>query len=81
MYAAQPGRRLSHFECLESALKFVEARADQEKLVFLHTGRYAPEPISISSAVQIIGASKDFCGKRLNVGTSSGNPGFLLELK
>uniref|UniRef100_A0A914HHA9 F-box protein 11 n=1 Tax=Globodera rostochiensis TaxID=31243 RepID=A0A914HHA9_GLORO len=53
----QPGRRISHFECIESALKFVEARPQIAKLVLLHSGHHTPEPIVINSAVQIIGAS------------------------
>ncbi|KAL3101334.1 hypothetical protein niasHT_028090 [Heterodera trifolii] len=53
----QPGRRISHFDGIESALKFVEARPQMAKLILLHAGRHTPEPIIISSAVQIIGAS------------------------
>lgn len=54
---SQPGRRISHFDCVESALKFVEARSQIGKLIFLHAGRHSPEPIVIGSAVQIIGAT------------------------
>uniref|UniRef100_A0A915EMP9 F-box protein 11 n=1 Tax=Ditylenchus dipsaci TaxID=166011 RepID=A0A915EMP9_9BILA len=57
IYDRQPGRKIAHFESIELALKFVEARPDLEKLIFLHTGRYTPDPIVIGSAVQIIGAS------------------------
>ncbi|KAI1720717.1 right handed beta helix region domain-containing protein [Ditylenchus destructor] len=57
IYDNQPGRRIAHFESIEPALKFVEARPDLEKLIFLHTGRHTPEPIVVGSAVQIIGAS------------------------
>lgn len=53
----QPGRQISHFDCIESALKFVEARPQLAKLILLHTGRHMPEPIVVGSAVQIIGAS------------------------
>jgi hypothetical protein len=52
-----PGRRISHFESIEGALKFVEARPHMAKLIFLHTGRHTPEPLVIGSGVQIIGAS------------------------
>jgi F-box protein 11 len=71
LYASQPGRQLSFFECIEAALKFVEARADKEKLIFLHTGRYAPEPVVINSAVQIIGASS---GPNINRNVFIENP-------
>ena len=54
---SQPGRRISHSDCIESALKLVEARPQMAKLIFLHTGRHSPDPIVIGSAVQIIGAS------------------------
>jgi len=58
IYESQSGRKISHFENMETALKFVDARSDlKEKLIFLHSGRYNLDPIVISSAVQIIGAS------------------------
>uniref|UniRef100_A0A915BBH6 F-box only protein 11 n=2 Tax=Parascaris TaxID=6254 RepID=A0A915BBH6_PARUN len=61
LYEGQKGRSMLHFERLELALRFLEARPDREKLIFLHTGHYFPEPIIIDSPVQIIGASSDAC--------------------
>nr|CAD2147798.1 unnamed protein product [Meloidogyne enterolobii] len=63
---SQPGRSISHFECIETALKFVEARPNLPKLIFLHTGRHTPEtPIIIGgTSIQIIGASS---GTELNI--------------
>jgi hypothetical protein len=63
---SQPGRRISHFECIETALKFVEARPQLAKLIFLHTGRHILETSIIisGSAIQIIGASN---GLELNI--------------
>jgi len=63
---SQPGRSISHFECIETALKFVEARPNLPKLIFLHTGRHTPEtPIIIGgTSIQIIGASN---GTELNI--------------
>lgn len=60
LYEGQKGRSMLHFEKLELALRFLEARPDREKLIFLHTGHYFPEPIIIDSPVQIIGASEYF---------------------
>uniref|UniRef100_A0A914RZI3 Uncharacterized protein n=1 Tax=Parascaris equorum TaxID=6256 RepID=A0A914RZI3_PAREQ len=37
LYEGQKGRSMLHFERLELALRFLEARPDREKLIFLHT--------------------------------------------
>lgn len=58
IYNSHQGRRIAHFETLDSALTFVEARTNQEQLIFLHTGRHTPPSIVINSGVHIIGASE-----------------------
>ncbi|VDD96295.1 unnamed protein product [Enterobius vermicularis] len=57
LYEGEKGRSLVHFDRLELALRYLEARPDREKLIFLHAAHYALEPIVIDSPVQIIGAS------------------------
>lgn len=64
LYNNFSGRQISHFEDLESALKFVNARPDSEKIIFLHSGRHFAEPIVINTAIQIIGAC---AGNDLNI--------------
>lgn len=68
-FTGQSGRRIAHFESIDGAVKFVEARPDEEKLIFLHSGHYRLEaPINITSSIQIIGCSeclrflKLYCG-------------------
>jgi hypothetical protein len=56
------GRKIVHFDALDAALKFVEARNNREQLIFLHSGRHTPPPIVINSRVHIIGASRFFYG-------------------
>jgi hypothetical protein len=58
IYTGHQGRRIAHFETLDGALTFVEARSNQEQLIFLHTGRHTPPLVVINSGVHIIGASK-----------------------
>lgn len=57
VYEGHVGRSMPHFETFTQALQFLDAEPEREKLILLHTGHYFPEPILISSPVQIIGAS------------------------
>ncbi|CAD5225831.1 unnamed protein product [Bursaphelenchus okinawaensis] len=51
-------RKIAHFETIDGALKYVEARPDHEKLIFLHAGEYyIDSTVHISNKVQMIGAS------------------------
>ncbi|VDM72001.1 unnamed protein product, partial [Strongylus vulgaris] len=59
IYEGHIGRSIPHFETLTQALQFLDAEPDREKLILLHTGHYFPEPILISSSVQVIGATLD----------------------
>ncbi|CAI4231347.1 unnamed protein product [Auanema sp. JU1783] len=59
IYEGHSGRKMTHFERIDDALRFLDASSSRaEKLIFLHTGHYFPDPIVIDSAVQIVGASK-----------------------
>ncbi|PIO71294.1 parallel beta-helix repeat protein [Teladorsagia circumcincta] len=57
IYEGHIGRSIPHFETLTQALQFLDAEPEREKLILLHTGHYFPEPILISTPVQIIGAT------------------------
>uniref|UniRef100_A0A7I4YUY6 F-box only protein 11 n=2 Tax=Haemonchus contortus TaxID=6289 RepID=A0A7I4YUY6_HAECO len=57
IYEGHIGRNIPHFETLTQALQFLDAEPEREKLILLHTGHYFPEPILISTPIQIIGAS------------------------
>uniref|UniRef100_A0A0K0CYE8 Doublecortin domain-containing protein n=1 Tax=Angiostrongylus cantonensis TaxID=6313 RepID=A0A0K0CYE8_ANGCA len=57
IYEGHIGRSIPHFETISQALQFLDAEPEREKLILLHTGHYFPEPIIISSPVQIVGAS------------------------
>ncbi|CAD5229775.1 unnamed protein product [Bursaphelenchus xylophilus] len=52
--------KIAHFDTIEGALSYVEARPDHEKLIFLHTGTYQVDStVNIPNGVQIIGASAE----------------------
>ncbi|KAF8385431.1 dre-1 [Pristionchus pacificus] len=54
------GRDMLHFEKIEQALLHVNAQSTNEKLIFVHTGHYTPDPLVITTDVQMIGASSGF---------------------
>ncbi|PAV63372.1 hypothetical protein WR25_16167, partial [Diploscapter pachys] len=66
IYEGLKGRNLKQFDRLEQALIFLEAEPTREKLIFLHSGTYFPEPIIIKSPVQIIGAAAGSPGTEIN---------------
>ncbi|GMS80229.1 hypothetical protein PENTCL1PPCAC_2404, partial [Pristionchus entomophagus] len=52
--------RMRHFERIEHALLHVSVQSTHEKLIFVHTGHYTPDPIAITTDVQLIGASPGY---------------------
>ncbi len=53
-----PGRRLPHFETIQKALDYSEAREEECPRIFIHTGMYRGEFLVIDSPIALIGKLK-----------------------